>query len=160
MARSDNSKNLRSLRDRTPEERKRIASMGGKASAEKRWKDVDLRYAMNTLMGMRATGKAKQMLDDMGYSLDDQQNANAVAAKLFSMALNGNPKAMEMLLEYFFKQSEDDRKTKESNARIDALKKNGVDISVDSKDDDDGGVVIYLPEIEKEEQEEKKEEGQ
>lgn len=135
---------------RSAEEQKKLASLGGKASAEARRRRRELRKAMQEIMEMPVTGKTKESLAKLGFSEENQTYADGVAATLMSMALNGNMKAMEMVLEYGFKVSEDERKTKESNARIDALAKNGVDITVQSGDED-GGVVIYLPEVESEE---------
>lgn len=147
-----NEKNLRKFSTMSKDELKEISRRGGVASGESKRKAADIRRAMNELMKMPAKGRAKEIAEDGGFVGDEQTNANAVAMKLFNMAIAGNSKAMEMLFDYFFKANEDERKTRESNARIDALKKNGVDISVNSSDGDDGGVVIYLPEIEKEEE--------
>ena len=137
--------------DRDAEERKKIARKGGIASGEARRRNADIRKAMNELMKMPATGRAKELVDSLEFNEEEKVNANAIAAKLFQMAIAGNQRAMELILDYSFKVSDDERKTKESDARIKALAKNGVDVSVESKDGDDGGVVIYLPEIEKEE---------
>lgn len=146
-------KNLRSLGELSKEERTEIARKGNKASLEARRRNADIKDAMKALMGMKAQGRSKELLAEMGYEDDEQLNANAIVAKLYSMAMAGNSKAMEMFLDYFFKANEDERKTKESNARVDAIKKNMGDLSVNSQDDDDGGVVIYLPEIERENEE-------
>lgn len=143
--------NLKPLNTRTAEQKRKIAKMGGIASGEARRRNADIRKAMNELMKMPATGRAKELVDSLEFTEEEKLNANAVAAKLFQMAIAGNQRAMELILDYSFKVSDDERKTKESDARIKALAKQGVDVSVESKDGDDGGVVIYLPEIEKEE---------
>lgn len=146
MARKED--NLRSLEEVGKEKHREIARKGGLASGESRRRKADIRKAMTELMNMPAVGRAKELVDSAGFEEVDKNNANAVAAKLLQMALGGNQRAMELLLDYFFKANEDERKTKESQARIDAMKKNMGDLTVNSQDDDDGGVVIYLPEIE------------
>ncbi len=156
MAKNVREKNLRSLGEVSKAERSEICRKGGIASGEARRRKADIRKAMNELMSMPAVGRAKELVKDAGYTEDEQVNANAVATKLFQMALGGNQRAMELLIDYFFKASEDDRKAKESQARIDAMKKNMGDLTVNSQDEDDGGVVIYLPEIEKEEEDPEK----
>lgn len=150
--------NLKPLNTRSAEKKKEIARMGGIASGEARRRNADIRKAMNELMKMPATGRAKELVDSLEFADDEKVNANALAAKLFQMAIAGNQRAMELILDYSFKVSDDERKTKESDARIKALAKQGVDVAVESKDGDDGGVVIYLPEMEKEEENPEKEE--
>ena len=146
-----NNEYLKPLNKRTEAEKKAIAKKGGIASGEARRRNADIKKAMAELLKMPATGRAKELVDSMEYTDEEKVNANALVAKLFSMAIAGNQRAMELIMDYTFKVSDDERKTKESDARIKALAKNGVDVSVESKDGDDGGVVIYLPEIDKEE---------
>lgn len=124
-------------------------SKGGKKSGEVRRNKRALREAMKTILEMPTAGKTKELLISLGYNPDDQSNADAIAATLFSDAMLGDKKSMEMLLQFFFQANDDERKTAESNARVQAMAKNGVDVSVQSGDDD-GGVVIYLPKIEEE----------
>lgn len=143
---------------RTREQIIATASKGGQAKAKKEKRRKELREAMDQVLNLPATGKVKDLLQLFGYEGEDLTNASAVAATLFVMGVNGNLDALKLILEYGFKVSDDDRKNKESEARISAMAKNGVDISVDSRDGDDGGVVIYLPEIEKEENAEASEE--
>ena len=146
-----NEQNLKPIKkgQRTPEEQRAFASAGGKACQKARRERASMRKAMEAILNMKATGSVKQMLAQIGYTDDEQTNANAVAATIYAMALKGDTKALEMLVNYAFQVSDDDRKTKESDARISAMEKNGVDISVNSGGDD-GGVVIYLPAIEEE----------
>ena len=124
---------------------------------ERKRQRTELKEAMSILLSLPATGKVKDMLHALGYEDNEQVNASAIVATLFAMAMNGDSKAMELVLDYGFKVSEDERKTRESNARISAMEKNGVDVSVNSSEDD-GGVVIYLPKIEEEEDVQVKEE--
>ena len=126
-----------------------MARRGNAAKAAKRQRTEELKEAMATMLALPATGKIKDMLTALGYQEEDQVNASAVAATLFALAMKGEMKAMEIILDYGFRVSDDERKTKEADARISAMAKNGVDVSVNSGGEE-GGVVIYLPAIEDE----------
>lgn len=144
---------------RTREQIIATASKGGQAKAKKEKRRKELREAMDQVLNLPATGKVKDLLRMFGYDGEDLINASAVAATLFVLGVNGNLDALKLILEYGFKVSDDDRKNKESEARISAMAKNGVDISVNSGDDD-GGVMIYLPALEDEESAEVTEENE
>lgn len=126
-----------------------MARRGNEVKAEKRQRTEELKEAMATMLSLPAIGKVKDMLAALGYREEDQVNASAVAATLFALAMKGDMKAMEIILDYGFRVSDDERKNKEADARISAMAKNGVDVSV-SSEGEDGGVVIYLPAIEDE----------
>ena len=81
-----NTQNLRSLGDRPEEERKRIASMGGKAGKASRDRRKNLRYALETLL-------------EMGIEVDgvEKSGAEAISTKLFEKALNGDVRAFETI---------------------------------------------------------------
>ena len=136
----------------TKENAAEMGRKGAKARIDNFNKKKTLKEAMSLVLELPATGNTKEMLVSLGCNDDEQTNASAIAATLFAMAMRGDTKAMELVLDYGFKVSEDERKTKESDARISAMAKNGVDISVNSGNDD-GGVVIYLPALENEEAE-------
>lgn len=142
---------------RTREEIVATASKGGIAKAKKDRRRKEIKEAMAEVLSLPAVGKVKDLLQMFGYGEEDLTNASAVAATLFVMAVRGDMKAMEMVLDYGFKVSDDDRKNRESEARISAMAKNGVDISVNSGDED-GSVMIYLPALEDEESAEDTEE--
>lgn len=146
--------------EQSREEAAKNGRKGGIASGKARREKNAIKRAMESLMEMPVNGKVKDMMKGLGYSDDDMTCGGAVVATLWSKAILGDMKALEMLMNYFFQASEDERKTKESNARIEALATKGVDITVESGDGDDGGVVIYLPEIEKEGSDESKSEDQ
>ena len=152
--------NIKNFRERGSKKAKECGKKGGIASGEARRRNADIRKAMAELLKMPATGRAKELVDSMEFTDEEKVNANALVAKLFNMAIAGNQRAMELIMDYTFKVSDDERKTKESAARIKALAKNGVDVSVESKDGDDGGVIIYLPEIEKEPEDGKESDSQ
>ena len=142
----------------TKETAAEMGRRGGLASRENARRKKELKEAMALMLSLPAVGRGGDMLKELGYDPEDQTNASVVAAKLFQMAAGGDIKAMELVLDYGFKVSDDDRKTREANARISAMEKNGVDVSVNSTGEE-GGVVIYLPAIEEESEEEVAEEN-
>lgn len=136
----------------THEEAVENGRKGGIASGIVRKKKADMKEAIDLLLSMKARGTTKQVLEGLGYDEEEQTNANAIAATLFSMGMDGDHKALDTLLTYVLAVKEDDRKTKESEARIAAMGV-GTASAVTSSDDDDGDVIIYLPQIESEEAE-------
>ena len=137
----------------TGEAKREAGRLGAYGKSKSIQRKKDIKRAMEALLEMPATGKTKALLNELGYDADDQNNAAAIVATLYSKALMGDSKALELILDYSFKVAEDIRKTRESEARISAMATKGVDITVESGDGSDGGVVIYLPEGEKEDEE-------
>lgn len=131
----------------TPEARKKGAINRAASTNAIVKRKNELKEAMSLMLSLPATGKINDMLAAFGYEEGQRINASAVAATLFAMAMHGDMKAMEIILDYGFRISDDERKTKESDARISAMQTNGVNMTVNSGDDD-GGVVIYLPALE------------
>lgn len=134
--------------NKDPEKMRQRNSRAGKISAQRKKERANMANAFEILLSLGASGKTKEMLAAMGFADDEQTNAMAVVATIFSEAMSGDSKAQEMILEYGLKVSEDARKTKEAEARMLAIKKNTGDITVSSSDGDDGDVLIYLPQIE------------
>ena len=82
-----NPQNLVSLGDRPEEERKRIASMGGKAGKASRDRRKNLRLALEVLL------ESEVKLKNGGT----KSGAEAISAKLFEKALNGDVRAFETI---------------------------------------------------------------
>ena len=82
-----NDQNLKSLGERTTEEKRKIAKKGGKASGEARRKKRDLRLALEALLEKEFKGKG-------GTS---RTGAEVITAKLFEQAAKGNVKAFETI---------------------------------------------------------------
>ena len=132
----------------TSEEARERGAKGGIASGEARRKKADILRSIDLLLSMPAEGSVRAKLIEMGYPEEELTNANAIVATLYAKGImQGDQKAIETLINYAFQASDDERKTKESDARV-AVMKGQTDIAVTSKDDDDGDVVIYLPKIE------------
>jgi hypothetical protein len=161
MAESDKKKTRRGNPDKlkkfgedkaapTHEEAVERGRKGGINSGISRRRKADMRESLEQMLSMRASGSTRELLEKLGYAEEDQTNANAIAATLLSLGLEGDHKALDTLLNYVLAVKEDDRKTRESEARIMAMQ-GGVPSAVTSSDDEDGDVVIYLPKIEEEE---------
>lgn len=86
---ANNSENLKGhgFHERTAEEQRAIAVMGGEASGEARRKKRDLRKALEALLEKDFT--------DMGGN--KKSGAEAITAKLFEQALHGNVRAFETI---------------------------------------------------------------
>ena len=138
---------------RSFEESSRIGKMGAIASAKARREKATLKKALERVLNGQPNGRLKDALVKLGYDPGDISNADALMSTLMGMAIKGNMKAMELLLTYQFQVSEDERKTTESAARVDAMRQNTDGVKIESGDDD-GGVVIYLPKLDDEPEEE------
>ena len=83
--------NLVSLGDRTKDEQRKIAQMGGKASGEARRRKRSLRDAVQSMLDLDLTEKEIKALQDKGYSAETQLDALAAAALI--SAKRGNSQA-------------------------------------------------------------------
>lgn len=83
-----NDENLKSLADRTTEEKREIGTKGGKASGEARRKKRDLKLAMQALL--EADVKDKRTGETMS-------GAEAIALAQYRKALKGDAKAFELI---------------------------------------------------------------
>lgn len=163
-----NEKNLKSFNDMPKEEQKKIAKKGNKASQEVRRQKkayLEQNKTIEDFVGgflkKTATGSNKDFLNDLGFKGGECINLNVLIAKLFTMSKNGNIRATEMLLtlggftgDEKRKNSEEERKSLESKARIRMMELNAGNAMNLTSGDDEGSVVIYLPQIEAEETEE------
>lgn len=91
--------NLVSLADRTTEEQRRIAIMGGKASAESRRKKKHLREVVQAMLAHEMTDdQISEVLGTAENLLDGDKSVSAVlTARLIQEAAQGNVKAYETL---------------------------------------------------------------
>ena len=157
--------NLKKFSERSPEEQREIHRKGQIAATEaKRRKkelatmDMAARDFVRYFMAQTATPQRAETLKMLGLEEDECINMNVFVTALFSKAVKGDTKASELLMtlggytgEENRRNAEEERKNRESIARIEALKANMGKIDVESGDDE-GSVMIYLPEIEKPEQ--------
>lgn len=87
MAKKNNNLDNKGFDKLTAEEQRKIASMGGKASAEARRKKRDLRLAMEMLLEQDITGKDGTV----------KSGAEAIAVQQFKKALKGDSRAFEII---------------------------------------------------------------
>ena len=90
-------KNLKSIGDRSPEEKFAIQSAGGKKSAENRRKKANLRKALDlVLINQAPTPKMRKTLKELGY---EDTTEMAVMLSLIRKALTGDVGAIRLISE-------------------------------------------------------------
>ena len=90
-------KNLKSIGDRSPEEKFAIQSAGGKKSAENRRKKANLRKALDLVLINKApTTKTRETLKELGY---EETTEMAVMLSLIRKALTGDVGAIRLISE-------------------------------------------------------------
>lgn len=133
---------LISLDKRTPEERRRIASMGGKAAAVKTKRNRDLKKLAQDFLNMDVAASQatiRKKMEALGLAEDDMFYANAILAAMIVRASNGDVNAAKFVRD---------------TAGFNPEEKVNLNAEVSEKSD----VLIYLPEIEKDEDEDADEE--
>lgn len=144
---------------------KECGSRGGVKSGESRRAKRDAREAMKFLLDLPAKGNLNSNLKELGYAEGERTNLAALAARVFTIAMQGNLDAVKELLkiagydpEENRKEREsissDERRSKELDAKINALMgKSDGDLSINMNGEDgDSDVVIYMPKIASEEE--------
>lgn len=95
MGRKKSLENLKPINTRTPAERSKIASQGGKASGKARKKKADLKKAMEIILAADVSSdKAKGTLESLGL---EPTNEMLLAFQMFQQAANGNVRAFEAI---------------------------------------------------------------
>jgi hypothetical protein len=95
LGRRKSLENLKPINTRTPAERSKIASQGGKASGKARKKKADLKQAMEIILAADVSSeKAKDTLESLGL---DPTNEMLLAFQMFQQAANGNVRAFEAI---------------------------------------------------------------
>jgi len=149
---------------RAKEEARLRGASGGRRSGEVRRAKRDARQAAKRVLLMGAAGKLKDNLIDLGYdpaSDDGILNIDVLVARLMVMGAAGNLQAGKELLKLAGYDSEenraeresraaDRRKNRESEARLAALERGGVERYASSYTEGDGDgavedVFVYLP---------------
>lgn len=126
-----NEQNLVSLGDRTTSERREIAKKGGKKSGEVRSANAEMRKRLEQIVKMTLKeGKAdkiKTLADAKGANLTI---SDALLVKLVTMALSGNIKAMNKLIELLGMDSPAPPEAPQSqtNSFVEALNKTAAEV--------------------------------
>lgn len=89
---------LQNFANLTPEERKKVASNGGKKSGEVRRRKKSMREAADALLSIKVKDpKLKQEMKDNGIKGSDMDNQMALVFKQFIKALGGSTRAAEFI---------------------------------------------------------------
>ena len=101
------------LHERTAEEQRRIAVMGGKASGETRRRKKEIREVCNVLLSMPANDALKGYLDKNIELPKDATVYDLMVARMTQEALKGNVKAFEAV-----RDSAGDKPTDKTEASV------------------------------------------
>lgn len=148
MRREDN---LIPFSERTEEDQRRIRSAGGKKSGEVRRRKRDAKQAAKLILNLPVEFDAvKANLKKMGVDPDDMTNMVALMARMFTKGMEGDDKAVRLLLE----MSGDTPRQKNEDARLKIDKeKHRRDMEIMSESstsaDESEDLVIYLPDNER-----------
>ena len=97
---ANNEENLISLADRTTEEQRKIATMGGKASVEARRKKKLIKDQFELLLSLPLKDeKAKKKLEALGIDTDNIDNQMAMVISMWQKALKGDVSAFNSIRE-------------------------------------------------------------
>lgn len=89
--------NLIPFNERTEEEQRKIASMGGKASGEARRRKRTMKEQFDLLLSLpvkpdgKIGKKIKEVADDLGIPVNELDNQMAMCINMFSNAMSKNP---------------------------------------------------------------------
>lgn len=148
MRREDN---LIPFSERTEEDQRRIRSAGGKKSGEVRRRKRDAKQAAKLILNLPVEFDAvKANLKKLGVDPDDMTNMVALMARMFTKGMEGDDKAVRLLLE----MSGDTPRQKNEDARLKMDKeKHRRDMEIMSESsnstEESEDLVIYLPDNER-----------
>ena len=89
--------NLIPFNERTEEEQRRIASMGGKASGEARRRKKSMKEQFDLLLSLpikqdgKIGQKIKEVAEDLGIPIEEVDNQMAMCINMFSASMSKNP---------------------------------------------------------------------
>ena len=93
-----NEENLISLGDRSEEDKKRIASMGGKARQEKQKRVKTMQSQIELLLSLPLKDeKAKAKMASLGIDVDNIDNSMAMMIAVYQKAIKGDMSAVTFL---------------------------------------------------------------
>lgn len=114
-----NEKNLIPNSERTPEERKKIAAAGGRASGVSRRRKKSLKATMRAILDLPVTSQEDYArLSEIGISLEEYDNQTLMLVGLFQAAAAGSVKAVHEIRSILQEQTETPLEAKERKLRI------------------------------------------
>lgn len=148
--------NLKPIRkgDLSEEELKKRQHNGGVKSGEVRRQQRDAKASARYILNLASKNAVKANLEELGVEAGELTNMNALHARLFNMAMNGDIEAYKQLIKIAGYEPEENRKERESLAKVDALASRGLEANVSvalNEDEDSNDVIFYLPQKAKEE---------
>lgn len=106
---------------RSTEEARKRGAAGGRASGKARRNKRDAQKAISLLLDMAASGKFEKNLKVLGYEEADMTNMNALVARMFVEAMDGDVMAFKALMEYGGFHPDQKLKDVERKARVQAI---------------------------------------
>lgn len=119
-----NEQNLRPLNTRSKEDRKRISSMGSKASAEARRRRKAMRENMEFLLNLPPSNtKDFNKLAKTGFSVEEMDNSQLIVLALFNRAKEGDIYAIKELFKLIGEDKKENEQIKLLKAQQEELKR-------------------------------------
>lgn len=114
-----NEKNLIPNSERTPEERRKIAAAGGRASGVSRRRKKSLKATMRAILDLPVTSQEDyERLAELGVPVEEHDNQTLMLVGLFQAAAAGNVKAVHEVRAILQEQTETPLEAKERKLRI------------------------------------------
>ena len=106
--------NLTPQSERTKEEQKRIATMGGKASGESRRKKRDMKASIETLFAMQTSDKYIKAFRKQGFDVPDNlTNEQALTISMVAKSIAGDTRAANLVMDILGEKHHDKMKERE-----------------------------------------------
>lgn len=141
---TDTTKNLRP--PTTKEEARRRGRNGGIKSGEVRRNKKNARETMRMMLQLAAKGKIAENLENLGVDKTDQTNFAAMCGKAFTEYMRtGDIRQLETVIKIAGYDASENRKDRESEARIRAMDKSGIPIAGEVDASSRNDVLIMLP---------------
>lgn len=141
---TDTTKNLRP--PTTKEEARRRGRNGGIKSGEVRRNKKNARETMRMMLQLAAKGKIDETLENLGVDKTDRTNFAAMCGKAFTEYMRtGDIRQLETVIKIAGYDASENRKDRESEARIRAMDKSGIPIAGEFDASSRNDVLIMLP---------------
>lgn len=141
---TDTTKNLRP--PTTKEEARRRGRNGGIKSGEVRRNKKNARETMRMMLQLAAQGNISDTLKNLGVKESDRTNFAAMCGKAFTEYMRtGDIRQLETVIKIAGYDASENRKDRESEARIRAMDKSGIPIAGEVDASSRNDVLIMLP---------------
>ena len=130
----------------TKEEAKRRGHNGGVKSGEVRRNKKNARETMRMMLQLAAQGNISDTLKNLGVEESDRTNFAAMCGKAFTEYMRtGDIRQLETVIKIAGYDASENRKDRESEARIRAMDKSGIPIAGEVDASSRNDVLIMLP---------------